>query len=49
LAVSSYAFNALTLLVGWQQSIWPVKMSDEVMTWFSVWGEMQRDVVTTGH
>jgi len=41
--VSDYqiAFSALTLLIGRQESIRPVKISDEVLAWLSVWSEVQ--------
>jgi len=36
------AFSALTQLVGWQEGH-PAckKLSDEVLAWLSVWGELQ--------
>jgi len=34
------AFSALTLLLGIRMSIRPVKMSDEVLVWLSVWNEV---------
>jgi len=38
----SYAFSALTLLVGWQEGH-PAckKLSGGVLAWFSVWSEVQ--------
>ena len=40
--LSVSAFSALTLLVGHQKSIRPVKkFSDEVMAWLSVWSGVQ--------
>ena len=37
-----FAFSALTLLVGRQKSIWPVKkLSGGVLAWLSVWSEVQ--------
>jgi len=37
----SFAFNALTLLVGRQEEHPACKMSDEVLMWLSVWSEVQ--------
>ena len=40
-AISSTLHSALTLFVGRRKSIRPVKMSDEVLVWLSVWSEVQ--------
>jgi len=38
----SFAFSALTLLVGRQEEHLPAKkLSDVVLAWLSVWSEMQ--------
>ena len=40
----TFTFSALTLLVGHQEEhlgIQPVKLSDEVLAWLSVWSEVQ--------
>jgi len=35
------AFSALTLLVGWQDGIWPVKkLNGGMLAWLSVWSEV---------
>jgi len=39
--VDSFAFSALTLLVGWQEGHPPVKNSGGVLAWLSVWSEVQ--------
>jgi len=36
-----FAFSALTLLVGQQEGIRPVKLSGRVLAWLSVWSELQ--------
>ena len=33
-------FNVLCWMGG-RKSIWPAKLSDEVLTWLSVWSEVQ--------
>ena len=42
LCINYHAFSALTLLVGRQEGIRPVKnLSSEVLAWLSVWSEGQ--------
>jgi len=36
----TFAFSALTLLVGVRKSIRPVKICDEVLVWLSVWSQV---------
>jgi len=44
-----YAFSALTLLVGWQEGhLACKKLSGVVLTWLSVWSEMQTCIWPSG-